>query len=735
DQGELEWELSLSIDTTTQQAQPRRYVYHENGPRAATDLNFRGNSRDWSFIQFESLPANVELKVKGNPEGYQVSEPIVAQRYYPFKTRLPLTMEIKPQGAPMPVELKFWIGTGNAAQDQAQLKNPALRVGDVRKLHEEGLQVREVGDKQSLVFLWDQPAAGNTAQSTAQTSAVTLPDPQVSPSPDSTPGPSWYSYLTVDYPVLGTVLLLLALAGVVIFLLVILPWIISFIRDMGWFRRGSGGLRQERPKKTTTSIRPEAGGGDMYESLGGSNTQAGQETLATAETTGKKDYSSFRSKVQTFQMDASGKKQEAQEQRVQAQPKPLLRGDELREPNPMQLQQTGAAPAGGQDGRKLFEFEDRIKQLEEGLGQKVGWKDKLSETARKDVEDMLSLLEGSILQEVERIVAQRLKDATGPLDELFESHTNEVDDKIKEIREQVEQAKAGAAGAGGQFGELAKELGRAEGRFRERLDGLRAVAERQVVLDSLYASRLGAVLGENVEALRDGNFNQQVVERLNQFFETGVGRGEGLQELRDRVERINAALKEVLERMGAEGRNPEAAKEAQNHAARFSSLVGELASLQAQLATRRATVETTLRVPVSLHAGARQTFLDELGRGIRREVDKLSQPEIYFEGELERLITADLIAVVDNCDKKIGLPPASPAGLEGALGRLFEAAGLRPILPRQGEPFKAAEQDLVEMVRGSGQSLTVERVVTRGFYYGQGESKTLLRKAGVMVCR
>jgi hypothetical protein len=184
-----------------------------------------------------------------------------------------------------------------------------------------------------------------------------------------------------------------------------------------------------------------------------------------------------------------------------------------------------------------------------------------------------------------------------------------------------------------------------------------------------------------------------------------------------------------------ESLKPEAAEEARPHERRAAALAAELAGLQSQLQTRRATVETTLRVPVSLHAGARQSFLDELGRGIRREVDKLSDPLSHFAGELKRLASAAVIPLVDICDKKVA-PPGARSELEAALNNLLAQAGLLPILPRPGEPFRAAEHDFVRTVpAGPGKSMCVAQVVTRGFYHEQPDGKTLLRKAGVTVYR
>jgi hypothetical protein len=705
---------------------PLKYRFPEGAPQAETEIVFKGTDSNFSFIYFDPLPEQVKLRVRAGSAGYPNSEPLQAKHWYPFLDKLSAVLESGP-GARPPVGIVFWFGSPNRDEDRAQLTGMSP---EAARSFAEGHEIKQDTERQLLQFFWDAQAAPGAAAATAALptpAASAMPAASATPTP--TPGTSLFAYMFEDEPLLGIAALVVGLAIIFFIIVFVIPPIIRAVRD-----RPRAPRKHSQDTVTTPAPAPTrtATGGDMYDSLGGdSGTQDEQETLPSAGASGagdsgNSDYSSFRSKPITYRR---GKKQDTQEKSGQQ-----LRGDEPREPNPMPTQQASAAtPAGGQDGRRLLELEDKVRRLEDGLGQKVGWQDKLSDAAREDVKGMLAIWEDNILRKSERRFTQHSESEHKPLDALVNEQTASVEARLKEMRQQVERAAEGTGGARRQFVEAALALTAAEARFRERIDGLKAVAERQTVLDSLYANNLGAVLGESVEALRDGNFHQQVVERLNQFFENGVGRGEGLPELRDRGEKINAALKDLLGRM--EGLNQQAAGDARHHALRFDSVVAELAGLQSQLQTRRATVETTLRVPVSLHAGARQSFLDELGRGIRREVDKLSQPDLYFEGELERLITADLIAVVDICDKKIGLPPGSPAELEGALKRLFDAAGLRPILPRQGEPFKTAEQDLIEMAQSAGQSLTVERVITRGFYYKHRDSETLLRKAGVTVHR
>jgi hypothetical protein len=274
-----------------------------------------------------------------------------------------------------------------------------------------------------------------------------------------------------------------------------------------------------------------------------------------------------------------------------------------------------------------------------------------------------------------------------------------------------------------------------EGRLQEQLGRLENMLIEKVVPDSFYAQTLGSVLGQNVDELKENNFeqlSQQMAERLNEYFRIGIPRAGSLQELRSRADEITAALRDVIAR--GTTRDPQVATKTGIHLQQAELLLDELNRLQGQLENRQVTIESTLSFPVSAHAEARRSFLDELGRGIKQEIDKWSKPDIYFQGKLERLIRTNLLAVVDTCDEVS--PPRSQPELESSLKHLFELAGLRDITPRHGEPFRTAEQDLIQMVAGeSGKSLTVAQVVTRGFYYKHRDNETLLRKAGVMVYR
>jgi hypothetical protein len=284
----------LEIDVTKPQA-GRQYVFAGNGPRATTDINFNGDGHNWSLITFESLPVGVQLKVRGKPNGYDDSEPLKPRSYYPFKTQLPVVLEIQPGTALNPVGLGFSMG-------KADPPPSGQGVSEVRDSLPK-LYIVPAGERQVLSFSWNAPANGNNGPPAAQTTAAASPNQQGSPSPSTTPTPesSWWTYLTEDYPVLGVVLVLVAAIVLVLFLLFALPWVVRLIQDIGWFQRGPS-RRVKRSEKIPIPTKPTTGGVmDEYESLGGdSGTQAEAETLTTGGATEKESYSSFRPKVKVY---------------------------------------------------------------------------------------------------------------------------------------------------------------------------------------------------------------------------------------------------------------------------------------------------------------------------------------------------------------------------------------------------------------------------------------------------
>jgi hypothetical protein len=269
----------------------------------------------------------------------------------------------------------------------------------------------------------------------------------------------------------------------------------------------------------------------------------------------------------------------------------------------------GARAIGLDQNRLERLVEDRVAPLREMLRQKVDQQDHNILAAAAKV------LEGSVKQ-MEAGLDQRLTTRVKPLEDLLNERSSLVEGQQGQLGQRINEISGEGERVKKQLGEVTAELGRVEARMHERFAELQTALDRQTVPDSFFNKTLGAVLGQNIETLQDGNFERLIGERLNQFFQTGVERAELLQDLRVRGERINAALRAVSIQM--EKLNSEASVEARQPMQRVEAFVNELSGLQTQMQNRRLTIETTLRVAVSLHTGARQTFLDELGRGIRR---------------------------------------------------------------------------------------------------------------------
>jgi hypothetical protein len=682
------------LDVSKPLPAPLQYRFDGKAPQAKTELEVKGNG-EWRFIRFEQFPAQIVLKVDGKPDGYLDSEQLTLNKWYSFKNSLPVILEIKPE-ATMPVELVFSFGTAGRGREDFW-KNPDLKAEDVRKFPAIN-PVNADPPQQSLKLFWEPFAT---------TAASASPTPSLSPSPPIEPAETpMLTYLIDVDPLVGVFVLLIGLIVLGVFIVFGVP-IIAGILD--WFRRRRG----RKPSRPKGQSRPSP-----VDSLS-VDIEPGAQGRSVSKQTAVKQAQGV--KLEKFRNDEVVW---VEEERPRTHPTGAPVYPQSQSPG-----STAARPSG-LDQRGVEQLIDkRLEPLQAELKQKISKQDhnNLVNAAKTLDANLKSIVDG---------LDQRLNAKVKPIEDLMNDHSVSVKKELDKTASDIRRVTSEGVKAREQLQGLMTEVGKVEGRLKTRLAELDEALSRQTVPDSFIAKTLGAVLGQSVETLRQDHFDQlfsEVGERLNQFFQTGVGRAEGLQELRVRSEGINTALKEVSLQM--ERLNPQATSEARPKMQRVEALVTELIGLQAELQTRRATITTTLRIPVSTHAGARQTFLDELGRGIRREIGKLNDPESYFEGELERIVTSDLIAIVDICDKKVALTPGARPELESALKKLFDEAGLRSIVPRQGEPFKTAEQDLIEMDKGAGQSLTVAQVMTRGFYYTHRANETLLRKAGVTVYR
>jgi hypothetical protein len=680
--------------------EPLKYQFSGKEPLAENELEFNGNGR-WSFIYFDKLPGNTSLRTKDQPAGYEDSEVLKEETWYWFKNKLPLVLEIK-SGAVPPVNISFWYGSPKIDGEKERANQmDSTQIRDFTRTKE----FKQDPVKQALELTWTA-APGPTSTSSQTPTAPT-------PTPIPAPEVSWMRYLTEEHPEVGFIFLIV---GVFLFVLSVL--LVSKLM------KRPRGLRSRRSSRLTP---PRSSPLDSLAS--DSSKSSAQERHAYPQTPNE---GKLKKTIYNSDKDRGGKNQFLEERSPRHEP-----GDVIMPPpktssaassnQPAPFSQP-AAPSFKAEANRLEDLiKSEVAQLRTILAQKAD---------HQDQADILAGAKRELVGEVKR-AQQETASALKELEKIVLEQASLMDQARTELTGQVREADQRGAQAKERLENLLKEVlaesRKAEPLLEARLSKLRDALKLQTVPDSFFNKTLGLVLGQNIETLQDGNFEQLIGEKLNQFFETGVEHGEELQELRARAEGINSALKDVSIQM--EKLNAQASVEALQPMQRVDAFVNELRGLQSEMQTRRATIETVLHVPVSMHAGARQTFLDELGRGIRREIDKLNDPQSYFEGQLERLVTADLIAIVDICDKKVGPPPGSRPDLEAVLKRLFEQAGLRHILPSQGEAFKTAEQDLIEMAQGAGKSLTVAQVITRGFFYKHRDNETLLRKAGVSVFR
>jgi hypothetical protein len=391
---------------------------------------------------------------------------------------------------------------------------------------------------------------------------------------------------------------------------------------------------------------------------------------------------------------------------------------------------------------------ERLKQRLENVG--------LSKKARVEVDGLVRPTDQG-LEKVRQEMVQVRK--------LLQDHTQEsqrqADDQKARL---VEQQRATQAALSAQLDQALKLLvedssasrRHFEERFREIKDTLASDARRQPDGDPFYAGLLGQILGHSVEPLQDDNFAGSIrvaAKGLDRFFREQIPRAEVLDSLTAQAESIRTSLKALIDR--ASMRDGQAEKDVAQYLRNVMDVATELSAMQSQLRSRQLTLELAARLPlpgehadmdsaydsklrasVSAHPSARYSFLEELGFAVKREIDKLRDPQSYFRRQLEKLATSDLVAVAEICDKQAG-GPGKNAELELSLQTLFSHSGLRSILPRPKDPFKAAEQNLIQIISGGGpaDSQKISRVVSRGFFYKNGENERLLRKAGVEVYR
>lgn len=286
--------------------------------------------------------------------------------------------------------------------------------------------------------------------------------------------------------------------------------------------------------------------------------------------------------------------------------------------------------------------------------------------------------------------------------------------------------------------ELRKVMERGEMQRHEsaqQIDELRRVVESGEKQDGVYAKVIGTILLKSEQALGDEAFGEIAraagEQEVSAFLREGEQSADGLEDLQKRADAIHASLRAAVGQMCAV--NSEAGGKLGPYVRHIGELSSELRQLQEHLKSGNLKMTASLEIPVEAQPGARTSFLEELSQAVRREVDKWRNPRGHWESELDRFVRNDVVSVVDACDKEVTEGPGKDTEIEECLRSLFEEAGLRQILPKQGEPFKPAEQNLTQKVGDGGPKDRIARVTSRGFYFLDGGKEQLIRKASVEV--
>lgn len=721
-------------------------------PPPQTDIEFKGGeNKAWSFVKFDKLPGHTSLTLKGKAPGYEESEPLEAGKWYPFKTMLPIVLNIDSQ-ATAPVQLRFWFGDPDKGETRFTANQPTETV---KELAQEN--VRPATNVQVLSFNWGpsvvaiEPASvtfGPTEKSKTLTlkgdsrvwTMVRLPVLPVGMQANINTASAndltsrlqaplsageWVGFkdsatleLQLDHSRLDS-----ELTATNLNVEIAIDRALDRTKDAVNADIRAGKIAPVGSKQLSVSWgHVDSKFWLIVAALAAGIIFLGALSFWLSRRPPESSSKARQSPVDIKAFNPFGGKKRRGRTRLKIGDDALGSAPKVEPPPAPPLTNTYPAIQKEDLDRVKRELQNQISQLKGDLETKLH-NAVQNQTTSKYVDERLSRLETNIITLF-----------SGSLEDGLET----VRRDLSRLEQEQKATKPDLANLQSRLQTISEEnvnrIIEVDTRIRGELDQLQTMVVEQAFPESYFARTMGMILSRNILELHEGNLERLIGEAVNSFFQSDVPRSESLQELRQRAESIIATLKNMLEIISS--KKPEVEHEVRLRFERAEALLAKISGLQNQLQSRKLTLETTLRIPVSAYPGARQTFIEELGRGIRSELDKLADPQNYFEGDLERLVTADLIAIVDICDKKVSLPVGSDSEVESLLQQLFEQAGLRPILPSSGEPFGTAEQDLVQMVPGApGTSMTVAEVVIRGFYYTHRANETLLRKAGVMVYR
>ncbi|HVG19056.1 MAG TPA: hypothetical protein VNI02_08375 [Blastocatellia bacterium] len=697
----------------------------DKGESYDAHLDIEGDGLRWRAVKFHQIPGGMTLRVDGQPMGYINSELLVEGKWYPFKKRLSLVITI-PKSARLPAELAYELnfvkvleeGTTVAqarellrSEDSVEAPQPLLRIGFQR---------------------------GNEAPVSSP-----VPTPEVSPEPLDRASPEDSSVTWLQ--VIPFIIVSMGLGA-----LLLLIWLSrgkSKQREAARLSSRHAPLAMDYQKLSDRTSRAEASlnqsqGGDYRplapsfpgfgrkrkeEPLHGGDIFASEATnLSEAAATGQQDKATSAKYIPAVPPPAPPTEVP---RKPSMPPMPPVTSDHAARWTP---QSPPIASPGADNSREAQRLSQETEGRLSGHAAEIGKLKFANQTLEKKIDGLKAQLDAQSgrQDEIKKMLAQ-LKN------ELSLGLTQDLDvivSHIAEQQQQIQQAQKCSENALKYMQEQVRH-------FDEKVKAQAAEFEqREKEQHETYSVLLGDVLGLNVETLREGTFEglvQAAGKNLDRFFQEQVPDSDGLTELQEKAEAISSVLETIVEK--ALSIKPDTRK-FQLHVERAKRLASELGKLRAQLQGRKVGLSFNmafpLRVPVGTYQGARETFLEELGKAVKREIDKLRDPRRYWSNELERFAASDVVAVADICDRDITGRPGTNKELEQSLNELFRQAGLRSVVPEQGTEFKPAEQHLTQMVAGSpNDSQKIKKVVGRGFYQAVNGKERLIRKAGVEIYR
>lgn len=663
----------------------------------------------WRVIKFNELPSQVSLAIAEKSPVYPIDgQQILPQQWYPFKNAFPFIVSFEKTVA-LPFEISYELSTVIMPPKGLPAKDAKVYVRDpvnVAAPQFAALKIRFEGVT--------PPASASLSASPGATSSPVITTPATSED-QLIPGLS----NRVVFAIVGSLVLFFV-------------FVAASTKIISAFKK----LRRESTKETENRRPPKQGHGKKAPS-----SYYDLEEIRRDMVVHRPEQRRLLGFIPWGSRKKAGKQEENTWDGVEGTPptkptppaaneapksdidaKPSTRPTGAAPPRPETQRPTDSLPPGSRDPRPLDrETRDRLERIEESHGN---------------------------LQRAHMSLADRLQGALDPEKGLGHDAEIKVNALRKELKDYFKE-ESGVLVEG--LDEQQKQINKAEKSvqnaltymqsqvkyFEERVERLLADAkQKETEQHNRYSKLLGEVLGFNVETLKQGEFDAIVNEagvRLNQYLSEQPAKVDGLSELHRKAQAITGEVQTTLEKVRELKPELEKLEQYGERAKRLASDLKNVSSLQGQ--PQNLTV--TLDLPVGKSTEGRANFLENLGKAIKDQIDRLHDPHAFWSKELEDFATSDIVALADICDVEVtGGRPGSNPELERSLCELFRQAGLKTIVPSVGDPFKPGEQHLIEMVLGSpANSQTIQRVVKRGFYYTGNAKEQLIRKAGVNVYR